>query len=248
MKVWALSLALVCSTALATNKPSTPAPSSNSDAVSLGVGIGGDSNAKAQSNSASNSVAGAAADSASQSVSASSVTSTNHNTVAGGEGGAARARAVAGDSTATSGDSNSSADNALSLTQNYHHERSAPSVVQGSIYAGQCVSAGNAGGSNTGGSAFLGLSFTPYECHLARQAAAYEAAGDPVTACEIRRRSPSMQRLKKDTGYEPPPCYPKVPAPPVMQVSPDPIDTSKFVTRDELAEHERRIVTAVAGK
>jgi hypothetical protein len=250
MKVWVLSLALVCSSAMATNN--NP-PSNNSPNVEVGVGIGvetGDVNVKTSSNSASNAVAGASADSSAQSVSESSVTSTNLNTVAGGEGGAASARAIAGDSTssASGGESAASADNSLSLTQNYHHERSAPSVVQGSIYAGQCVSAGNAGGSNTGGSAFLGLSFTPYECHLARQAAAYEAAGDTYTACEIRRRSPSMQRLKKDTGFEPPPCQPAKPVAISTVAQPEPVDTSKFVTRDELLEHERRIVTAVSGK
>lgn len=259
--------ALVSTATLATHPPKNPEPPKTPD---VGINLGSEANAVATSD------ATAVAAANSESVSGAAAVSVNHNTVSGGAGGSASAvagdsqasaagghsdaSAVAGDATATggsavahgstasSGPSSSTADNALSLTQNYTHERSAPSVAQGALYAGQCVAAGNAGGSNTGGSAFLGLAFTPYECHLARQAAAYEAAGDSVTACEIRRRSPSMLRLKKQTGFEPPPCYPKVPVAPALAVQPDPVDTSQFVTKDDLAERDRRIIGLLGSK
>lgn len=94
--------------------------------------------------------------------------------------------------------------------------RQAPGIAQGSLLVTGCGAGANAGGSNTGGSGFLGITFTPYECHLARHADAYDAAGDHLTACEIRRRSPSMQRLKRETGFEPPSCQ----VPSAVSVSP----------------------------
>jgi len=143
--------------------------------------------------------------------------------------------------------------NAQSIT----YARQAPSVAQGSLYGSQCVSGGNAGGSNTGGSAFLGVQFTSYECHLARLAASWADAGDHKTACEILRRSPAMKRLKRETGFEPPPCVQKpaeivhvahdVSTPPV-NVNVTLPDMSAYALKTEVAESQKRQTERMVGK
>jgi hypothetical protein len=194
---------------------------------------------KAESSATANSLAGSAAFSAATSSSQSESAATalsNANQSQTAQGGTAAA------TTTTSVDGNNA-------SQSITYARQAPSVAQGSLYGSQCVSGGNAGGSNTGGSAFLGFQFTPYECHLARLAASWEDAGDHKTACEILRRSPAMKRLKRETGFEPPPCEDKVVVPVVTvpRETPPPVnvnvalpDMSGYALKTEVAESQKR--------
>lgn len=133
--------------------------------------------------------------------------------------------------------------NAQSTTINTKVERSAPAAVQGSIAISGCSVGGNAGGSNVGGAGFLGLAFTPPECYAFALAQAYQAVGEQKTACLVLNSTNAAKRAVK-RGVTLPSCKPFV-----AEVTPQVTgDTTEFVTRPELAEHERRIVGAVVGK
>lgn len=238
------ALALVCSTALATKPPQNPPHNHDNDATATGVGIGvgGDSNAE------STSIAAAGAE-------ASAV----------GVGGDASARATSGDSTslatvgntiAEAGDSEASANNALTLNQNYNARRQAPSVAQGSLMIGSCGAGGNAGGSNSGGAAFFGITWTPRDCKLLLAAAAYQSLGMNDASCEMINGISVVRKQWKKLGIEPPKCEVKlpepvaaVPAPPTnVNVNVPAQDMSAYVKKDELAEHEKRIISALTAK
>jgi hypothetical protein len=260
------ALALVCSTALATKAPQNPPHNHDIDATAtgVGVGVGGDSNAESTSIAA----AGASANSAAGAVSSSS--NTNINAVAGGKGGEASAvgiggdasaRAISGDSTshatvgnttAEAGDSEASANNELTLTQNYTTRRQAPSVAQGSLMIGSCGAGGNAGGSNSGGAAFFGITWTPRDCKLLLAAAAYQSLGMNDASCEMINGISVVKKQWKELGIEPPKCEVKLPEPvaaaPASPTNVPAQDMSAYVTKDELAEHERRIINALTTK
>lgn len=89
--------------------------------------------------------------------------------------------------------------------------RQAPAVGQGSFAIQGCGVGGNAGGSNTNGAAFLGITFTPAQCYDFMLAQAYQAAGAYRAACEVLNTSKAGRRAKK-RGVELPVCY--APAPP----------------------------------
>jgi hypothetical protein len=105
-----------------------------------------------------------------------------------------------------------------SLTVNEANPRQAPAIGQGSFAIQGCGAAGNAGGSNVGGAAFLGLGFTPAQCYDFMLAQAYAAAGAWSAACNVLNASPAGQRAAR-RGVQLPDCNgPAVPpaAPPAI--------------------------------
>lgn len=75
--------------------------------------------------------------------------------------------------------------------------RQAPSVAQGSFVISGCSVAGNAGGSNTHGSAFLGFGFTTRECYGFMLAQGFQAIGQSYEACEVLLTQNSTARAEK---------------------------------------------------
>lgn len=124
---------------------------------------------------------------------------------------------------------------------------SAPAVAQGSIGIVGCGAGGNAGGSNSHGAAFLGLSFVTPECHGWSLANAYLAIGERQAACEVLNTQKAAKRAKK-RGAKLPDCnnlpvvvVPDVPRetePVVVNVAAP--DLSLYATKAELAESQRR--------
>lgn len=100
--------------------------------------------------------------------------------------------------------------NSLSVTN--EAVRQAPSVAQGSFAIAGCAAAGNAGGSNKNGSAFLGFGFTSSECYLYLTAQAYAGLGQIETACAIVNQTRAAKRLVK-LGIKLPTCRYEAPAP-----------------------------------
>jgi hypothetical protein len=88
---------------------------------------------------------------------------------------------------------------------NHYQVRQAPSVAQGSFAIQGCGAAGNAGGSNTHGSAFMGFGFTPAECYAFLLAQSYQAVGERKAACEILNSTKTAQRAAK-RGVKLPDC------------------------------------------
>lgn len=222
--------------ALATGKPTPPQTHSHTQTptsattVTATSGSESDASAKAHAdaNSASQSsaITGASTSAATQ-TQTSSVTNSGNSTAQGG--------------TATA----NNAGNTQSTEFNY--PRQAPSTAQGSLMIGACGAGGNAGGSNTHGSAFLGIAWTPADCKLLLAAAAYQALGMYDSACEMVNGIAAVKARWKTLGVSPPSCQVKPPvavppAPPVVVTVPAPatVDTSQFVTRAELVEREKR--------
>ena len=85
--------------------------------------------------------------------------------------------------------------NAQSLTVN--EVRQTPGMAQGSFAIQGCQSAGNAGGSNVGGSAFLGFGYTSAECYSFMLAQAYAAVGQQKTACDVLNSTKAAKRAEK---------------------------------------------------
>lgn len=83
--------------------------------------------------------------------------------------------------------------------------RQAPAVGQGSFAIQGCSAAGNGGGSNTHGSAFLGFGYTPAECYAFLLAQSYQAVGQSKTACEVLNSTDSAKRAVK-RGVKLPDC------------------------------------------
>jgi hypothetical protein len=125
-----------------------------------------------------------------------------------------------GDSTssAVAGDSEASASNGdMSTTVNvegdtYRAVRSAPSVAQGAIVIQTCSAGGNAGGSNTSGSAFLGFAYITGSCYDLSYAAAYAALGQKQAACDILRTSKRGKNYTKRGVTLPAVCSEPAPA------------------------------------
>lgn len=103
---------------------------------------------------------------------------------------------------------NEGVDQALSIT----NPRNAPGLGQGSLYIPECGAAGNAGGSNTHGAAFLGFAWTPRDCKLLQTAAAYAALGMKNTACEMVNGTSAAKARFKELGIHPPICDLEIPA------------------------------------
>lgn len=129
--------------------------------------------------------------------------------------------------------------NSLSVTN--EAVRQAPSVAQGSFAIAGCAAAGNAGGSNKNGSAFLGFGFTSSECYLYLTAQAYAALGQTETACAIVNQTRAAKRLVKQ-GIKLPPCRYEVPAP--LPAA----DLSKYATKEDVSEAVTRAFKSAQKK
>lgn len=138
-----------------------------------------------------------------------------------------------------------SADNAgntQTVNANDYTPRQAPSVAQGSIAIVGCGAGINGGGSNTHGSAFLGIAWTPADCMALQLAQAYQALGHDRAACQVLNSTKAARRAQR-RGLEPPTCAdPRVP-PPVA-----PVDLSNYPTRDEVVERDNRVFQSVTQK
>lgn len=118
----------------------------------------------------------------------------------------------------------------------YEQVRQAPAVAQGSFAIQGCGAAGNVGGSNTHGAAFLGVGFTPAECYAFLLAQSYQAVGQTEAACLVLNSTKAARRAAK-RGVALPSCAPG-----------EPLLTTRFVTKEELTEHETRIVSGLLKK
>lgn len=135
---------------------------------------------------------------------------------------------------------------------NFSSPRSAPSVGQGSLFAGDCGAGGNAGGSNTHGAAFLGMVWTPYDCKLFKAAAAYMALGMADAACNMVNGISAVEKRWKELGMTPPDCtaqhvpVPALPTPAIVNITetlpaaPAPAIVERYLRKDE---RESRVVT-----
>lgn len=141
------------------------------------------------------------------------------------------------ESSATS-DSQSNANsggNVLAINQTT--ERQAPSLGQGSLYAGDCGAGANGGGSNTSGAAFLGVQYTTHDCYLLKAAQSYMALGMPDAACDMLNGLKAVQKRYKALGKEPPPCVVKTEvavASPSAAATATPPDLSQYATKADL--------------
>jgi hypothetical protein len=174
----------------ATNKPpATPSTSASSEANAVGVGVG-----VGLAHSDSNSVSTA------HSGDSTSNATVGDTTALGGESSASQEQFQSQEQSASA----DNAGNAQSVNINYR--RNAPSIAQGSLMPAGCGAAGNAGGSQQGGAAFLGLAWTTHECYLLQYAAAYQAIGMVDFSCDLLRTSKTVQKALKQLGVEHPGC------------------------------------------
>lgn len=141
----------------------------------------------------------------------SSISNSGNSTASGGyatggtvsnSGNSSSTGGAGGDATSNSGGN--------AMTSVYEQVRQAPSVAQGSFAIAGCSVAGNAGGSDIHGSAFLGFGWTPDECYLFMQAQAYQSTGHSQAACEVLNHTKAAKRLVKD-GFKLPECTPAHP-------------------------------------
>jgi len=185
-----------------------------------------------QSESLAVSVAAAAAEAAALAASNSSATGGNSSATggAGGVGGSVSGVSAAGGN-ADGGDSAAVANNQI-MIEGDRQIRQAPAIGQGSFAIQGCGVAGNAGGSSAGGAAFLGVGFTSVQCYDFMLAQAFASVGEHQAACAVLNVSKAGRRAAK-RGVVLPTCTP------VVLAAPAP-DMSAYVTRDELAERERR--------
>jgi hypothetical protein len=121
------------------------------------------------------------------------------------------------ESSAQSGATSSSGGNSQDV--NIVNPRQAPGVGQGSFAIQGCGVAGNAGGSNVNGSAFLGFGFTPEQCYDFMLAQSYQSLGAYEAACEVLNYSRAGKRAQR-RGVALPAC--KAPTPPAP-VTPAPL-------------------------
>lgn len=133
-----------------------------------------------------------------------------------------------------------------SVTTTYR--RQAPSVAQGSLMVGSCGSAGNGGGSNSRGAAFLGLAWTPADCKLLLAASAYQALGMYDSACEMVNGISAVRKRWEALGVEPPSCEVTPPDPvaqPATTIVVQPADTAASEAR--MVERMDRIAERAVG-
>jgi hypothetical protein len=153
--------------------------------------------------------------------------------------------------TANGSASASNAGNNASQSTEFNYPKLAPATAQGSLMIGACGAGGNAGGSNTGGSAFLGIAYTPADCKLLLAAAAYQSLGMYDSACEMVNGIKAVNARWKALGVSPPSCQVKPPVVAVPPVAPPVVvnvQPGDYVTRQELAESQKRQDAARAGK
>lgn len=153
------------------------------------------------------------------------------------EGGAADASASQSQ-TAIGGAANQSqsadnAGNSQAITLNSKYERNAPSVGQGSLYIPQCGAAGNAGGSNTHGSAFLGFAWTPDDCKLLLAAAAYQSLAMYDSACEMLNAVSVVKKRWVELDAKPPSCAVKQETIKLSDYAQPEFDPALFVTKTD---------------
>lgn len=128
------------------------------------------------------------------------------------------------------------------------YRRQAPSVAQGSLMVGSCGSAGNGGGSNSRGAAFLGLAWTPADCKLLLAASAYQALGMYDSACEMVNGISVVRKRWEALGVEPPSCEVTPPEPvaqPATTIVVQPADTAASEAR--MVERMDRIAERAVG-
>lgn len=124
---------------------------------------------------------------------------------AGAEAAAeAASSATAGQTQTATGGTASNAGNAQSIA--IQHQRSAPSLGQGSLMPSGCGMGANAGGSQPGGAAFLGFSFTTAECYKFLLAQHLTAIGMVDSACDVLMSTKSATAAYKKAGLAKPKC------------------------------------------
>lgn len=231
-RVTIIALALLASqAALATNPPPLADPSAEANAGAVGIGVGV-ALSGAISGSESAAVAGGG-----------DAQATQTQTANGGS-------AVSEGSSANS-DSSASSDNALNLTQNYRGVRNAPSVIGGAIYpTAGCERGFGIGGSGANGGGLLNFSYGKKECETIVLAQNFAQIGMPETSCDLLKTTKAWKRAVKANPEIAASCEPKG-VDPTAQVptapAPSP-DFSQYVTRDELAERDRRMITTLSSK
>lgn len=242
--VCALSALLLCSSAMATNQspnhdpPSTEinanggkayAEGGDALAVGIGIGVGG------QGGEGGNAVAIGGA---------------------GGKGGTAESAAEAdasSASTASSSQSQSAAGGNANNTGNaqavsINHVRNAPGIAQGSLMPSGCGAAANAGGSNTGGAAFLGFAFTTNECYSFLLAQHLTAIGMTDSACDVLMSTKAATKAYRRANLPKPKCDTPDPVKPVVQPTVVVLEADKGVSRQEVDEKVKRAFEASQAK
>lgn len=107
-------------------------------------------------------------------------------------------------STSSASATSSSGGNAQSIS--YSHQRSAPSLGQGSLMPAGCGMGANAGGSQPGGAAFLGFVFTTSECYKFILAQHLTAIGMVDSACDVLMSTRAATNAYKKAGLSKPKC------------------------------------------
>lgn len=129
--------------------------------------------------------------------------------------------------------------------------RQTPGVAQGSFAIQGCAVAGNAGGSNVGGTGFLGFSFTPQQCYDFQLAQAYAALGAKESACQVLNKSKAGKRAEK-RGVTLPTCTPPVTAVPTQTASTGPVVSvpreTNCASKEYVGEVVGRAVKACSSK
>lgn len=173
---------------------------------------------------------------------------------------AAAAALATSESSATGGDSSSTATGGsaenngnanVEISSVYKGVRNAPSVALGSVYpTATCQGGLGIGGSGVNGSGLLNFSFTKKECETVVLAQNFAAIGMPETSCDILKTTKAWKRAAKANPKIQADCDArgKYEVVPVTEQAAKPVDLSPYVKRDELAEHERRIVEKVTQK
>lgn len=93
----------------------------------------------------------------------------------------------------------------ISQSVNIQDRAQAPSVSQGAVFIPECGVGGNAGGSSSGGSGFLGFAYVPAWCQDFKYAAWLLSVGDYEAACEVMAKSKVGKRAAKK-GIRAPVC------------------------------------------
>jgi hypothetical protein len=155
------------------------------------------------------------------------------------------AKAEGGDAQSTSAASQNQTQSAVSGAE-------ATSLGQGGLYNSGCGAGVNGGGSSPGGAGFLGATWTTHDCYLFLLAQRYESIGMADTACDVLNSTRAARKAFERLGIGPPDCRLRKQSEVVIEHHSAPvapaIDLSKYVTRDELAERDRRIIQKAAGK
>lgn len=144
-------------------------------------------------------------------------------------------------STATGGNGTGGSSNL-----SFNAERSAPSLAQGGLFVGDCGAGGNAGGSNSNGAGFLGISWTPKDCKLLLAAQAFHAIGMSDEACRMIVGISAVKARYKELGIDPPDCLLKK----AITVTSVPVkpDLSNYVTRSELMARDKVLLEKATSK